>query len=275
MLRIVVVFACWSALWPFPAMSAEADATTCPQQGGRTVPREHFHLYLLIGQSNMAGRGKMSEDDRRPAAGVYSFDANGKWVPAAHPLHFDKPSMAGVGLGIDFAMAMRREHPEATIGLIPCAFGGTRLNQWEKGDELYENAVQRAKLAERCGVLKGVLWHQGESDSTPELAPTYGKRLAEMFASLRADLGDENLPIVVGEVGRFRTQLPTPTINAQLNAITKELPRVGCASSEELTHNGDSTHFDAPSLKQFGLRYAEQMIECQRQPVAATKAAAQ
>jgi hypothetical protein len=185
------------------------------------------------------------------------------WQPAAHPLHFDKPSVAGVGLGLDFAKEMHRRSKAVTIGLVPCAFGGTRLDQWEPGDELYKNAVARAKAAARCGVLKGVLWHQGESDSTDELAPTYAARLADMLTKLRADLGDSDLPIVVGEVGRFRKQPATLQLNAQLHKVAKLVPLVACASSADLTHNGDSTHFDAPALKEFGRRYAAKIIELQ------------
>ncbi len=95
-----------------------------------------------------------------------------------------------------------------------------------------------------------------------------------MISSLRADLGDENLPVVVGEMGRFRIPAPTPLINAQLNEAAEQIPRVRCASSADLNHNGDSTHFDAASLKEFGRRYAEQMIECQRQPAVEGEAAA-
>lgn len=264
---------CWFALSPKVASGEEDGVNACPQQDGRPVVREDFHLYLLIGQSNMAGRGKMSKDDRRPVEGVYSLDAKGTWRPAAHPLHFDKPRVAGVGLGLDFALAMRRAESgkrDVTIGLIPCAFGGTRLDQWNRGDDLYEKAMERVRIATRCGILKGVLWHQGEGDSTEKLAPTYGARLVKMFRSLRDDLEDENLPIVVGEVGRFRIPAQTSLINAQLNETAKRLPRVGCASSDGLEHNGDSTHFDAPSLKKFGRRYAEQMLECQRQSADAT-----
>lgn len=273
MLRVVAaVICCFVAYSASGTLAADEVRGACPQRDGRPVAREDFHLYLLIGQSNMAGRGKMTAEDRQPVANVYSLDAQGAWRPAAHPLHFDKPKAAGVGLGLDFALAMQRESPKATIGLIPSAFGGTRLDQWEKGDELYENAIKRVKIAMRCGVLKGVLWHQGESDSKQELAPTYGARLAQLIASLRADLGDENLPIVVGEMGRFRIPAPTTLINAQLNEAAEQIPRVGCASSVELNHNGDSTHFDAASLKEFGRRYAEQMIECQRQSLAASEA---
>jgi hypothetical protein len=271
MLRVVSAVACLLAICPITAFSAENSSEGCPQRDGRPVAREDFHLYLLIGQSNMAGRGKMTPEDRQPVAGVYSLDAKGTWIPAAHPLHFDKPKAAGVGLGLDFALAMQRETPNATIGLIPSAFGGTRLDEWEKGDKLYENAVKRVKTATQCGVLKGVLWHQGEGDSKKELAPTYGARLAKMIASLRADLGDENLPIVVGEMGRFRIPAPTSLINAHLNDAAEQIPRVRCASSAELNHNGDSTHFDAASLKEFGRRYAEQMLECQRQPADASE----
>ncbi len=173
MLRAIAAVACWVAISPFAAFSVENTDASCPERDGRPVARENFHLYLLIGQSNMAGRGKMTAADRQPVANVYSLDAEGTWRPAAHPLHFDKPKSAGVGLGLDFAVGMQRETPDATIGLILPPSAGRDLDEWEKGDELYENAVKRVKTATRCGVLKGVLWHQGEGDSKKGLAPTY------------------------------------------------------------------------------------------------------
>ena len=243
--------------------TAAAEPSACPQRDGRPVPVEEFHIYLLMGQSNMAGRGKMTAEDRQPVPGIFSLDAKSAWQPAAHPLHFDKPNVAGVGLGLDSAKVLQQHDKQIVVGLVPCAFGGTRLDQWRPGDKLYENAVARAKTAARCGVLKGVLWHQGESDSTDQLAPTYAARLAEMLTKLRGDLGDHDLPIVVGELGQFRKQLTTTQVNAQLREVANSLPQVACASSEGLTHNGDSTHFDATALKEFGRRYAEKMIELQ------------
>lgn len=223
--------------------------------------RDDFHLYLLLGQSNMAGRGKMAPADKTPAAGVLAMDAAKQWRPGAHPLHFDKPSMVGVGLGIDFAKSMRAADEQATIGLIPCAFGGTKLDQWAKGSKLYNETVARATAGAAEGVLRGILWHQGEGDSTAELAPTYAARLTALIGDLRHDLDAPELPVVVGELGNFRQEKNafTVEINRQLALVATEVPHVALASAAELRDLGDQTHFDAESLREFGRRYAVRM----------------
>src|SRR5947208_10691890 len=93
-----------------------AQTTTLP-------PKEKFHLFLLVGQSNMAGRGTVEAQDKTPHPRVLMLNKEGAWVPAIDPLHFDK-SAAGVGLGKTFATLYAEAHPGITVGLIPCAVGG-------------------------------------------------------------------------------------------------------------------------------------------------------
>ena len=126
--------------------------------------KEKLHLYLLIGQSNMAGRGVVEEQDKQSHPRVLKFTKENSWATATDPLHFDKPTIAGVGLGSSFGRALAEANPDATIGLIPCAVGGTPLSRWSKGGDLYAQALERARLALKDGVLKGILWHQGEGD---------------------------------------------------------------------------------------------------------------
>src|SRR5688500_14580950 len=95
--------------------------------------KDKFHLYLLAGQSNMAGRGVVEEQDRTPHPRVYSLNEKEEWAPAAEPLHFDKPKIAGVGPGFAFAKAIADANADVTIGLIPCAIGGTPLSSWQPG----------------------------------------------------------------------------------------------------------------------------------------------
>jgi hypothetical protein len=92
-------------------------------------PKEEFHLFLLIGQSNMAGRGAVEEQDRTPHPRVFMLDEAGDWKPAADPLHFDKRG-AGTGLGKTFAIQIAEADPSITVGLIPCAVGGSPIDSW-------------------------------------------------------------------------------------------------------------------------------------------------
>ena len=126
-----------------------------------------------------------------------------------------------------------------TIGLVPCAVGGTQLKRWQPGGDLYSNAVYRARLAMQDGTLKGILWHQGESDSgTATNANTYGDRLAGMIRDIRADLGAPGLPVVVGQIGEFlydRGPDHSPyarVVNAALAALPDKVPATACAPSQ-------------------------------------------
>src|SRR4051812_18495598 len=151
------------------------------------APRE-MQLFLLVGQSNMAGRGPVEPQDKEPIPGVLTLNKQMEWVPAVDPLHYDKPDIAGVGIGRSFAKALLAANPGVTIGLIPCAFGGTSLEQWKRGGALYEDAMKRTRFAMKSGKLRGILWHQGEADSgTAILAGSYRERWTTFIGFLRKD----------------------------------------------------------------------------------------
>ncbi len=237
-----------------------------------TLPaKEKLHLYLLIGQSNMAGRGVVEEQDKQAHPRVLKFTKENTWAPATDPLHFDKPAIAGVGLGSSFGRAMAGANPNVTIGLIPSAVGGTPLSRWSKGGDLYQQALERAKLALKDGTLKGILWHQGEGDSGDEaLAKSYGERLTKMVADLRADLGAGEVPFVAGKLGEFlkvenKDGKPSywPLVNEQIAALPKLAPNCAVVESTGLKPKSDIVHFDTPSLREFGKRYAEAMQRLQ------------
>jgi hypothetical protein len=232
--------------------------------------KTNLHLYLLMGQSNMAGRGKLAAEDQTPHPRVLMFTLANQWEPAVEPVTHDKPGYLGVGPGLAFGKAMAAHDLDATTGLVPCAVGGTPLKRWQRGGDLYSNAVHRARLALRDGTLKGILWHQGESDSgTSTNANTYGDRLAQMIKDIRADLGCPDLPIVVGQIGEFlydRGPDRSPyarVVNAALAALPSNVPATACASSKGLKHKGDQLHFDAASQRELGRRYATEMVRLQ------------
>lgn len=232
--------------------------------------KEKFRLYLLIGQSNMAGRGVVEEQDKQPHPRVLMFTKSETWAPAVDPLHFDKP-IAGVGLGSSFGRAMADADPSITVGLIPCAVGGTPLARWQKDGDLYKQAVARAKQAMADGTLGGILWHQGEGDSgREETARNYGERLAQMVVDLRAELGAGDVPFVAGQLGEFLAKqtkdgMPSywPVVNEQIASLPDRVKNAAFVSSAGLQHKGDGVHFDSPSLREFGRRYAAAMQKLQ------------
>ena len=219
-------------------------------------------VFLLIGQSNMAGRGRLAEVPPLRHPRVFMF-RDGAWRAAEEPLHTDKPSMAGVGLGMSFAVELTDGDPAARIGLVACAMGGTALSQWMPGAELYVRAVATARQALTDGaVLRGILWHQGEGDTDQaELAQSYAARFHEFAAQLRADLGAERVPLVVGELGEFLAERTDDAqhfseVNRQLGELAATLPLCACVSAAGLQDHGDRLHFGAAAMREFGRRYA-------------------
>ncbi len=153
------------------------------------------------------------------------------------------------------------------IGLIPTAVGGSAIETWTPGGDHegtgirpYDAAIERTKAAVKDGELKAVLWHQGEADCTPERAPRYKKRLKELIQRFREDLGDPDLPFIIGQLGQFEGRAwsqPRSTVNEAHIEVAAEVPNVAFVSSIDLTAKPDGVHFDAPSAREFGRRYAE------------------
>ncbi len=241
----------------FAAITAVCTSVSSTQEGPREFvePRD-LQLFLLIGQSNMAGRGKIEPGDREVIPHILMLNKEMTWVPAVDPLHFDKPEIAGVGIGRSFAKSLIIGKPSVRIGLIPAAFGGTSLEQWKPGGDLYRNAVRRALKAMNSGPLRGILWHQGEEDAqTNELATSYPKRFAEFIRQLRQDLGVPNIPVIIGQLGEFNRSPFAELVNEQLALMPMRVPHCAFVSSAGLTDKGDRVHFDTPSVREFGRRY--------------------
>ncbi|MFU8780678.1 MAG: sialate O-acetylesterase [Kiritimatiellia bacterium] len=223
-------------------------------------PPGGLQVYLLIGQSNMAGRAPIEEGDKDVMPRCYLLDGEGIWVPAANPLNIHSSIRKGAGMqrlgpGYSFAQQMLAAEPGMSIGLVVNAKGGTKIDQWGKGTAFYDEAVRRAKQAQETGALAGILWHQGESDNANPSG--YAEKLTQLIADLRADLGIPTLPFVAGEV---RQQLTA--INAEIAKLPQLSLHTAVASSEGLT-TFDGTHFDNASAKVLGARYAEAILKLQ------------
>jgi hypothetical protein len=252
---------CVAALLWLCSMAAFAAEPATPEKRPA-----HWHLYLLIGQSNMAGRGEIEEQDRQVHPRVFMFTKDNQWAPAVDPLHFDKP-IAGVSLGSTFGRVMADADKDVTIGLIPCAVGGTPLKRWQKDGDLWKQAVARAKAAMKDGTLRGILWHQGESDSGDKaIAESYGRRLAEMVVDLRKELDAPDVPFVAGKLGEFLAEtspegLPSywKLVNKQIESLPEHVPHTAVVDSAGLKSKADKVHFHAASLRELGRRYATAM----------------
>ena len=232
--------------------------------------KENFHLFLLVGQSNMAGRGVVEEQDKTPHPRVLMLSKEGRWVPAIDPMHFDKPA-AGVGLGKTFGQIIAEANPGVTIGLIPCAVGGSPIDAWKPGafysptkSHPWDDMAKRAAIALKAGTLKGILWHQGEGDSLPNLAQAYEPKLHDLAARLRTELNAPAAPFIAGQMGRFADVPWTPEkviVDQAHQNLPKKVPHTAFVSAEGLKHKGDGIHFDSPSFRELGKRYADAFLK--------------
>ena len=231
-----------------------------------TVSKVPLYVYLLIGQSNMAGRASVEEEHADPIEGCYLFNAEGKWEPAANPLNRHSTirkrlDMQRLSPGYGFAQAMRERDDTVSIGLVVNAKGGTKIEEWERGTQFYTEALKRVHDARESGTLKGILWHQGEGNSRePDV---YLAKLQSLIADLRRDLEAQDLPFVAGQVFYHPETKPhTQAINEEIARLPYVVPYTGYVSSEGLT-TFDNTHFDVGSTLILGQRYAEEMIKLQ------------
>ncbi len=262
---------------PAFGQKAETPPPTAPPLVAAEVSKlpegcDRLDLYLLIGQSNMKGRGHMPEVAKNDPTVLMMHLRNDQWYRARHPLHltgdpetFAGHDNAGVGPGLAFAEVMRATHPTAAIGLIPAAKGGSEIRLWSATGPLYLEAIRKTKLALSQGPagktkLRGVLWLQGESDARPGKAEIYAAALHSLVDRLRADLGDPDLPFIASTIGEMRPPAPAdlkPTINAILLDLPKHRPGTACVDArDQKGHIGDSVHFDTASQEEIGRRYA-------------------
>ena len=227
-----------------------------------------IHVFILAGQSNMQGFGHIEgypvlEDDR-----IYNL-ATGHAEKAVEPLHhWDEHTMPdgiGLGLAMPFALRLLKTHPDLRIGFIPAARGGSYLDEWMPGAPNFERAIalyERAQANVEGLELAGLLWHQGEADSSKkELAQSYGDRFLATMTGFRNRLGEPDLPVVVGELGQFLYRSTYyseyKTVVAQTRTAIASLKHAAYVSSEGLEVDEGNVHIGTESIREFGLRYAE------------------
>jgi len=267
------------------ANKAQTPPPTHPPLQGveiATMPagQERTDVFLLLGQSNMKGRGIMPDEPARDPRIVMMHLRDDRWYVARHPLHlvgdartFQGADNAGVGPGLAFAEALLARNPRARIALVPCAVGGSSINLWQKGARLYDAALRRALLARQAtastgGVIRGALWLQGEADATAAGLPAHEAKLLKLVDDLRADLGIPDLPFLACTIGEMTRPDDDPArlrLKAEMNRLLLSLPtkrpHADSVDARELTtHLGDFVHFDAATQNEIGRRYARQFL---------------
>jgi len=215
---------------------------------------------LLIGQSNMAGRGYLHEVTPIYNENIFML-RNGRWQMMTEPIHFDR-SVAGVGPAASFAQAWCNANKNEQIGLIPCAEGGSSIDEWNKEGALFRHAVSEAKFAMENSELIAILWHQGESDGRSKKYKNYYHKLNILVNSFRKELGDLEVPFIVGGLGNYlgksgfgRSCVEYDLINQELLKYVENNRNCYFVTGEKLYPNPDGIHINAESQRRFGIRY--------------------
>lgn len=250
-------------------------------------PNENFYVFLAFGQSNMEGQGTIESQDLNVDQRfkvLQSLDCpsihreKGQWYTATPPLC---QCESGLGPSDYFGRTMVEGLPEKIkVGIITVAVGGCDIrlfdkDQYQHFDDTYQEAwfadkvaayggnpynhlLELAKQAHKDGVIKGILLHQGETNTGDENWPLYVKKIYEDLL-LDLDLNAERIPLIAGEV----VQVPNSCC-ASMNPIINQLPKVvntaHVVSSENCTAM-DNAHFDAAGYREMGRRYARKMLQ--------------
>jgi len=218
--------------------------------------------FLMLGQSNMAGRGYIHE-----VAPIYNeriqMLRNGRWQMMTEPINYDRP-VSGISLVGSFADAWCLQNQEDMIGLIPCAEGGSTMDEWAVDGVLFRHAIAEAKFAMQSSELTGILWHQGESDSVCGNYKIYYKKLLLIIGAIRKELNAPDIPLIIGGLGDFLGKKGFGKNCTEYNFINQELQKFAFeqdnsyfVTASGLTSNPDGIHIDAISQRKFGLRYFE------------------
>lgn len=229
--------------------------------------KSKFKIVVLAGQSNMAGRGIPTDADKVAHPRVVMMDKDGNWVPCVDPIHFDKAD-AGVGPGKTFAEALADSDPSITVGVVPCAVGGTSVALWVPGAEwtlwnktvrhLHEEAVGRAKKAMERGTLTAILWHQGESDCMRRNGYVYQARFPLVIEGFRRELGADGVPFICGSLFPELAKGWFGKIQCNTQRWACEYaygPGKFVMCPEDCRRNADNIHFTRDSQVEFGRRY--------------------
>lgn len=249
----------------------------------------NFYIFLCFGQSNMEGAARPESQDMEgisprfllmPAVDDPARNRKmGEWCQALPPLC--RPN-TGLTPADYFGRTLTENLPEnIRVGVIHVAIGGIRIEGfmpeemenyvknapgWMKGmleaydNNPYERLVTLAKKAQKDGVIKGILMHQGESNTGD---PEWANKVQKVYDNLLGDLRlkPEEVPLLAGEVVQANGEGQCIAMNKQINELPKTLHTSQVVSSTGCSNGPDKLHFDAAGYRELGRRYGEKMLE--------------
>jgi hypothetical protein len=232
--------------------------------------KEPMDIIFAIGQSNMSGRGEIPVEDAGKMTDVFLLNKDGNFEPAAQPLNkysdiemaIKELKLQGVSPSYSCVLNLQQTLKKP-FGLVMNAQGGSSIKLWFKpGKSNYDASLVRAKEAQKHGKLVAIIWNQGSSDNKDAREDnfvSYKANLKEMVAHFRKDLNEPNLPFICGELSERPDFIDFN--NNVIRKIKEFIPNSDFVTAEGTKLLEDNIHYDAPSAKLLGERYAQKVIE--------------
>lgn len=249
-----------------------------------------FHIYLCFGQSNMEGNARIEQQDLENVSDRFKMMAvvdnpemgreKGNWYTAVPPLC--RPN-TGLTPADYFGRTLVEKLPEnVKVGVVHVAIGGCHIETflpdsivnyvekrapgWMKGmlaaydNDPYARLIEMAKIAQKDGVIKGILVHQGESNTGD---PRWPRQLKKVYDNILRDLDlqGEVVPLLVGEVVNSDRGGICASHNEVIARVPEVIPQAHVISSSGCTNAFDLLHFDAAGYRELGKRYAHKMLQ--------------
>jgi Carbohydrate esterase, sialic acid-specific acetylesterase len=248
----------------------------------------NLFVFLCFGQSNMEGFPGLEEQDKGPVDERFQMLAavgfpkqertKGNWYPAVPPL-----CRPGAGIGpVDYfgRTLVSNLPPNIKVGIVNVAVAGCKIELFEQatfqayaatapkwmtniiaayGGNPYQHLVAMAKLAQRDGVIKGILLHQGESNTNDKEWPN---KVKDVYTNLLHDLNlkAEDVPLIAGEVVGADQKGACASMNRIIDDLPKTIPTAHVVSSEGCASRPDHLHFTPAGYRELGTRYGEKML---------------
>lgn len=250
-------------------------------------PDPNFYIFLAFGQSNMDGPSPIEDQDQQcperfkmlaavdmPTKNRYKYE----WYTATPPLCREDSKLSPCDY---FGRELVDKLPEEiTVGVVNVAVPGCSIDlfieeraesylstteQWlknfaaEYGNNPFRSLVKAAKVAQKSGVIKGILLHQGETNTGDANWPNNVKLVYDRLL-LELGLESENVPLLVGELVQSNMGGACGYHNNVIATVPDVIENSYVIKSDGLAHQGDGLHFTSEAMREFGKRYAEKML---------------
>jgi len=234
----------------------------------KSYSKENIWIFILAGQSNMAGRAIIAPIDTIARDRILAINIENKIIMAKEPISFFESDKKGLSCGLAFGKELIKNVADSVFVLfVPCAVGGSSIDQWigdsiHRNVKLLSNFKSQVAWAKKNGTIKGVLWHQGESDVVSKDIFNYKTKLKKLFNEFRITIENNKLIILTAEIGMFKKDnSKEKIINKQIKQNVLLDPYTFLVKTKGFKSNGDNLHFDSKSQRLLGQRFAKKYLE--------------